>query len=408
MEVITQIQKLMKEQTDSFEKELKDVKKEMNEIQNTLVDENEDTLASLNFYKEQCAELKEERKELKKRIEEDHKAVPSFLIQDKYMDAMEENKKLKEELAKVPALLEEERYKERSANERDWEEKEEEEIEALKKENKTLKERIQSAGERQREDFDKFLNNFKDAAKEIADLKEENEALKERLSIMKATASTHIQDINEVHQDYGDMVRKLKAENKELKEKADAENTANMIDKLNEEYELLSEKNMKLEKVVQSLNKQIGIWKEAHDEAVSTAIYYWSGGMHAECFASEVIPDQYRDADGDCLAHYSDLDEWNYCYGKASEVEDNGQQQLRFHISGGGDPNTPNGYEDWIVKSDGTVWISHGSRPEQNHLQRDKVVIVSPEGDYISIQQIKVDGGDYELKMGEGIIDVSN
>ncbi len=262
MEVITQIQKLMKEQTDSFEKELKDVKKEMNEIQNTLVDENEDTLASLNFYKEQCAELKEERKELKE-------------------------------------------------------------------------------------------------------------------------------------------------ENKALKEKADAENTANMIDKLNEEYELLSETNMKLEKERQSLSKQIGIWKEAHDEAVSTAIHYWSGGVHAECFASEVIPDQYRDADGDCLAHYSDLDEWNYCFGKVEEYDDNSEQeQLRFHISGGGDPNAPNGYEDWIVKSDGTVWISHGSLPEQNHLQRDKVVIVSPEGDYISIQQIKVDGGDYELKMGEGIIDV--
>ena len=38
----------------------------------------------------------EEIKKLKKRIEEDHKAVPSFLIQDKYMDAMEENKKLQE------------------------------------------------------------------------------------------------------------------------------------------------------------------------------------------------------------------------------------------------------------------------------------------------------------------------
>lgn len=253
MEVITQIQKLMKEQTDSFEKELKDVKKEMNEIQNTLVDENEDTLASLNFYKEQCAELKEERKK--------------------------------------------------------------------------------------------------------------------------------------------------------LKEKADAENTANMIDKLNEEYELLSETNMKLEKERQSLSKQIGIWKEAHDEAVSTAIHYWSGGIHAECFASEVIPDQYRDEDGDCIAHYSDLDEWNYCYGKVEEYDDNSEQeQLRFHISGGGDPNTPNGYEDWIVKTDGTVWISHGSRPEQNHLQQGKNVIMCPEQMYISIQG--ADDGDYALKMGEMIVEL--
>jgi FtsZ-binding cell division protein ZapB len=52
-----------------------------------------------------------------------------------------------------------------------------EEIAKLKEENETLKERIQSAGERQREDFDKFLNNFKEAAKEIADLKEENKKL---------------------------------------------------------------------------------------------------------------------------------------------------------------------------------------------------------------------------------------
>tara|TARA_R100001015_G_C4633110_1_gene197601 strand:+ start:1450 stop:2538 length:1089 start_codon:yes stop_codon:yes gene_type:complete len=361
MEVITQIQKLMKEQTDSFEKELKDVKKEMNEIQNTLVDENEDTLASLNFYKEQCAELKEERK------------------------------KLKEELAKVPALLEEERYKERSANERDWEDKEEEEIEALKKENEKIAELVISQTDKLKEVSIKYNEGYKINQ----ELKEKNEELEYwREHECESPWEAII------------MINQLTEENKKLKEKADAENTANMIDKLNEEYELLSEKNKELEKVVQSLNKQIGIWKNAHDEAVSTAIHYWSGGMHAECFASEVIPDQYRDADGDCIAHYSDLDEWNYCFGKVEECDDNGQQQLRFHISGGGDPNTPNGYEDWIVKSDGTVWISHGSRPEQNHLQEGKSVIMCPEQMYISIQKILCDGGDYELKMGEGIIDV--
>jgi hypothetical protein len=42
--------------------------------------------------------LKEENKKLKKRIEEDHKAVPSFLIKDLYLDAAEENKELKKEL----------------------------------------------------------------------------------------------------------------------------------------------------------------------------------------------------------------------------------------------------------------------------------------------------------------------
>ena len=293
MEVITQIQKLMKEQTDTFEKELKDVKKEMKEIQNNL--------------------------DLAEAGEEEEANLSCKLL--------EENKKLKEENKNIIRVLG-----------------------LIRADNKELKEYNE-------------------------ELKNEN--------------------------------KKFYLASEELKEKADAENTANMIDKLNEEYELLSETNMKLEKERQSLSKQIGIWKEAHDEAVSTAIHYWSGGIHAECFASEVIPDQYRDEDGDCIAHYSDLDEWNYCYGKVEEYDDNSEQeQLRFHISGGGDPNTPNGYEDWIVKTDGTVWISHGSRPEQNHLQRDKVVVVSPEGDYISIQQIKVDGGDYELKMGEGIIDV--
>ena len=39
--------------------------------------------------------LKEENKKLKNRIEEDHKAVPSFRIQDMYRDVKEENEKLK-------------------------------------------------------------------------------------------------------------------------------------------------------------------------------------------------------------------------------------------------------------------------------------------------------------------------
>ena len=39
-------------------------------------------------------ELEAENKKLKKRIEEDHKAVPTFLIQDMYHDTKEENEKL--------------------------------------------------------------------------------------------------------------------------------------------------------------------------------------------------------------------------------------------------------------------------------------------------------------------------
>ena len=53
----------------------------------------EDTLASLNFYTEQCAELKEEIKKLKEKIDEQYE----FSYFKKMKDLQGENKKLKEE-----------------------------------------------------------------------------------------------------------------------------------------------------------------------------------------------------------------------------------------------------------------------------------------------------------------------
>jgi len=64
------------------------------EIKNKkLEEENEDNLASLNFYTEQCAELKEERKGLKEEI----KKLEDRAVAD-YDTRMNERKKLKEEI----------------------------------------------------------------------------------------------------------------------------------------------------------------------------------------------------------------------------------------------------------------------------------------------------------------------
>jgi seryl-tRNA synthetase len=60
-------------------------------------------------------------------------------------------------------------------------------VKLLTDNNQILKERIQSAGERQREEFDKILKNFKEAAKEIADLKETNRQLGKELSLYKSS-----------------------------------------------------------------------------------------------------------------------------------------------------------------------------------------------------------------------------
>jgi len=56
-----------------------------------------DYIDFMNRSAEREIELTKENEKLKKRIEEDHVAVPTFLIQDMYHDAKEENEKLKEQ-----------------------------------------------------------------------------------------------------------------------------------------------------------------------------------------------------------------------------------------------------------------------------------------------------------------------
>jgi len=68
------------------DEEIKKLKKEVETLKET---------AHTNFHR--FDSLMDENKKLKKRIEEDHKEVPSFLIKDLYLDAAEENKKLKAE-----------------------------------------------------------------------------------------------------------------------------------------------------------------------------------------------------------------------------------------------------------------------------------------------------------------------
>ena len=68
-----------------------ELKEDVQQYKDTL----EDHFHHYELLKVKNDNLEAEVKKLKKRIEEDHKAVPTFLIQDMYHDAKEENKKLK-------------------------------------------------------------------------------------------------------------------------------------------------------------------------------------------------------------------------------------------------------------------------------------------------------------------------
>ncbi len=74
---------------------LHDGVKQLIEENKKLKEQNEDNLASLNFYTEQCAELKDERKKLKLERQRDTIAE----VRSARDRAMSENKKLKEEAA---------------------------------------------------------------------------------------------------------------------------------------------------------------------------------------------------------------------------------------------------------------------------------------------------------------------
>lgn len=95
----------------------------------------------------------------------------------------------------------------------------------------------------------------------------------------------------------------------------------------------------------------------------------------------------------DTTFDYSESDDWVWGYGH--KQDENG---YAIHISGGGDPNTPNGFEDWVIKNYGgglKYYIRHGGSIPDNE-QKGKKLVSCPEGNYVSFQD-----NDYELREDE-------
>lgn len=90
---------------------------------------------------------------------------------------------------------------------------------------------------------------------------------------------------------------------------------------------------------------------------------------------------------------YAESDDWVWGYGYTQK-----DNEYAIHISGGGCPNTPNGWEDWVIKGDECellYYIRHGgSIPDK--LQVGKKLVSCPDGNYISWKD-----NDYKLKEGE-------
>ena len=91
---------------------------------------------------------------------------------------------------------------------------------------------------------------------------------------------------------------------------------------------------------------------------------------------------------------YAESDEWVWAYGNKDDGD-----VYAIHISGGGDPSTPNGFEDWVIKCDKkgdlTYYIRHGV-PDADKLQKGRILVSSPDNDYISWQD-----KDYLFREGE-------
>ena len=92
-EVKAGVIQLLKQVKDMCVCRAKEIEEENKELKEDLQHTKD---CSWDYYTE-LLKLRKENKKLKRRIEEDHKAVPSFLIKDLYLDATEENKELKEE-----------------------------------------------------------------------------------------------------------------------------------------------------------------------------------------------------------------------------------------------------------------------------------------------------------------------
>jgi len=149
---------------------------------------------------------------------------------------------------------------------------------------------------------------------------------------------------------------------KELTEKADAQNTIDIIERLNDE---LDEEQKKYRNDLTKFQEQIADLKrykeyyETEQEFISTYGYE---------FTEEFV-------DGEKV-----------------------KTEYRIHISGGGDPNKPNGWEDYVIKYSKSkqkllYYIRHSdneSPPDQ--LQVGKVLVSDCDGDDVCwVDEDKVD-----------------
>lgn len=93
--------------------------------------------------------------------------------------------------------------------------------------------------------------------------------------------------------------------------------------------------------------------------------------------------------------NYANNKNWVWGYGSLKK-----DYEYVIHISGGGDPNTPNGFEDWVIKpsiSGGLkYYIRHGT-PDEDKEQKGKKLVSCPEGNYVSWQKESYELKDEEL-----------
>lgn len=97
---------------------------------------------------------------------------------------------------------------------------------------------------------------------------------------------------------------------------------------------------------------------------------------------------------------YGDDDDWVWADVCGSGGYRGEKDEYTLHISGGGDPNTPNGFENWVikknVKDELEYFIRHGGDiPDKK--QVGKILVRSPDGKYVSWQD-----EDYEFREVDG------
>tara|TARA_R100000808_G_C2148645_1_gene156814 strand:+ start:220 stop:1197 length:978 start_codon:yes stop_codon:yes gene_type:complete len=303
---------------------------------------------------------------------------------------------------------------------------------------------------------------------EKGDLVKYIEELKARQSIMNAMSESHIQDMNEIHDEYKIIIVKLKAEKEMLqdmcrsyKKEMDLEHIRYMeeqgkrgdlqvkIDELKEENEKLKKQNEVLKKVVQGaktsqeqefqkiLERTKNHIENLKEENEKLKIDHSMNTQYWRCYGS------YVDPNCDCMPDKEHIDNWckngdvvdeklkEYLYDSFSryfEEEESEDEDLYaddddwvwgygnikkddeyvIHISGGGDPNTPNGFEDWVIKKNIhnklEYFIRHGgSIPDKK--QVGKKLVSCPDGNYVSFQddnyKLRGNESDFEFLLWE-------